>query len=202
MIIFFKPKRSFDLFFSIVVLILLIPLFVIIGIAIKLNDKGRVFFTQERIGKNGKPFRLYKFRSMSELKAASKGYFEPGNVSRVTDIGKILRKTKMDELPQFINVLKGEMSLVGPRPEVRKWVEVYPERWSKILSVAPGITDNASIEFRNEEELLVKSECPEKTYRELILPHKLDLYEKYIDNQSFIEDFNLIVKTIYCCIFK
>jgi len=202
MVSFLEPKRSFDLFISIAVLILLIPLFVIIGIAIKLNDKGRVFFIQERIGKNGKPFRLYKFRSMSELKAASNGYFEPGNVSRVTGIGKILRKTKMDELPQFINVLKGEMSLVGPRPEVRKWVEVYPERWSKILSITPGITDNASIEFRNEEELLVKSECPEKTYKELILPHKLDLYEKYIDNHSFTGDINLIIKTVYCCIFK
>lgn len=202
MISFFDPKRVFDFIFSIIVLILLMPLFVIIGIPIKLNDKGSVFFLQERVGKNGSPFWLYKFRSMSVMKTASQGLFEPGNVSRVTPIGKILRKSKLDELPQLINVLKGDMSLVGPRPEVRKWVEAYPERWKKILSVLPGITDNASIEFRNEEVLLTNSECPEKTYREMVLPHKLDLYEKYIDNHSFTGDLNIITKTIYYCIFK
>jgi lipopolysaccharide/colanic/teichoic acid biosynthesis glycosyltransferase len=183
-------------------LMLLIPLFVLIAVAIKLYDHGPVFFIQERIGKDGVSFRLCKFRSMSVMKVATKGYFEPGNVSRVTRVGKFLRKTKIDELPQLINVLKGEMSLVGPRPEVGKWVAEYPERWKKVHSVTPGITDNASIEFRNEEILLVQSECPEKTYRELVLPRKLDLYEKYVDSHSFMGDVKLVLKTVYCCIFN
>jgi lipopolysaccharide/colanic/teichoic acid biosynthesis glycosyltransferase len=197
-----KSKRIFDLFISIVALVLVIPLFCVIGLAIKLNSKGPVLFKQERIGKNGIPFILFKFRSMTVLEVASKGIFEPGNVSRVTRVGKLLRKTKLDELPQLINVLKGEMSLVGPRPEVKKWVDAYPDRWMKVLSVTPGITDNASIEFRSEEELLIQSEQPEKTYLEQVLPRKLTVYEHYVDNHSLTGDLKLIFKTVFYCVFK
>lgn len=195
-------KRVFDLLFSIVGLILLSPVFVIISFYIKLNDQGPVFFKQERIGKNGNPFTLLKFRSMRVLDSAQKGRFDAGNNSRVTSIGKNLRKTKIDELPQLINILKGNMSLVGPRPEVKKWVDAYPERWDKVLTVLPGITDNAAIEFRNEEDLLAKSDNPEKLYLEIVLPTKLQLYEKYVDHHSFLGDIGLIFKTIYYCIFK
>jgi lipopolysaccharide/colanic/teichoic acid biosynthesis glycosyltransferase len=195
-------KSLFDILFALVVLILLLPLFILIALFIKLNDNGPFFFMQERVGKNGKPFILYKFRSMSVLKEASKGQFDAGNISRVTTVGKLLRKTKMDELPQLINVIKGNMSLVGPRPEVQKWISVYPERWIKVLTVTPGMTDNASIEFRNEEDLLVNSENPEKMYMEFVLPKKLELYEEYVNNHSFFGDIKLIFKTIYYCIFK
>lgn len=133
---------------------------------------------------------------MRVLKAASDGTFEPGKNSRITSVGKVLRKTKLDELPQLFNVLIGNMSFVGPRPEVETWVRAFPERWEKILSVKPGITDNASLVFRFEEYILAKSPDPEKTYREKILPEKLKLYELYIDNHSLTGDFKLIVKTI------
>jgi lipopolysaccharide/colanic/teichoic acid biosynthesis glycosyltransferase len=193
-----KAKRIFDLVFSIIALVLLVPLFVLVGLLIKLCGRGPVFFKQKRIGKNGKPFILYKFRTMHVLEDAGNVQFEPGNISRVTSIGKVLRKTKVDEFPQLINVLKGDMSLVGPRPEVEKWVAVYPERWKKILSVPPGITDNASIEFRHEEDLLLKSHDPEKLYKELVLPVKLLLYEFYVDHHSFFGDIKIMVKTIFC----
>jgi lipopolysaccharide/colanic/teichoic acid biosynthesis glycosyltransferase len=196
------PKKIFDLVFATISLVLLSPLFIVTILLIKLNDGGPSFFVQERIGKDGKPFMLYKFRSMSVLDSAREGHFDAGNNSRVTSIGKILRKTKIDELPQLINVLKGDMSLVGPRPEVGKWVAVYPERWKKVLSVTPGMTDYASIEFKNEEDLLAKSAEPEKAYRESVLPQKLEAYEKYVDNRSFFGDIRLILETIFYCIFK
>ena len=195
-------KRFFDFFFSFVALVVLIPLFCAIGLTIKLTSKGPVFFKQERVGKNGIPFTLLKFRSMTVFKEASDGLFEPGNVSRVTTVGKFLRKTKLDELPQLINVLLGEMSLVGPRPEVKKWVSAYPDRWMKVLTVLPGMTDNASIKFRSEEELLIQSEHPEKTYLEQVLPQKLTVYEHYVDNHSLTGDLKLIFKTVFYCVFK
>jgi lipopolysaccharide/colanic/teichoic acid biosynthesis glycosyltransferase len=190
-------KRVFDILFSSLGLLLLIPLFLIIGLLIKLDDKGNIFFTQIRVGNNGKLFKLYKFRTMSIPESVREGEFEPGDRSRVTAAGRLLRKTKLDELPQLINVLSGKMSFVGPRPEVEKWVAVYPERWKRILSIKPGITDNASIVFRNEEYLLSESDDPEKTYKEIILPRKLDLYEEYVINHSFFGDINLIFKTIF-----
>ncbi len=128
-------------------------------------------------------------------KPATEGTFEPGNTNRITSVGRFLRKTKIDELPQLMNVLKGEMSIVGPRPEVEKWTVFYPERWELVHSLLPGITDIASIEFHNEESLLAASDDPEKTYREIILPRKLALYEYYVHNHSFIGDMKLIVKT-------
>lgn len=132
---------------------------------------------------------------------SSTATFDAGDKSRITKSGFFLRKTKLDELPQLWNVLIGDMSLVGPRPEVRKWVDVYPERWTKVLTVKPGITDPASIYYRNEEELLAKAADPEAYYRDHILPHKLDLYEEYVMTRSFCGDIYLILKTILSIIF-
>jgi lipopolysaccharide/colanic/teichoic acid biosynthesis glycosyltransferase len=195
-------KRAFDIIVALFGLIVLTPFFLVIGFLIKWNDNGPVFFQQVRVGKHGKSFVLYKLRSMRVPESSEEGSFEPANTSRITSIGKFLRRTKLDELPQLFNVVKGDMSLVGPRPEVEKWVAVYPERWKRILSVKPGITDNSSIEFRNEDSLLAQSEDPEKTYKEVILSKKLDLYEDYVVNNSFFGDLKLIFKTIFSVIFK
>lgn len=162
----------------------------------KILMPGPAFFIQNRIGLKGQMFNLFKFRSMSVVSDKNKGSFDAGDGSRITPLGKILRKTKLDELPQLINVLKGDMSIVGPRPEVKQWTEVYPEKWKIVHSVKPGITDNASIEFRNEEETLSQSDDPIKTYRDVILPRKLDLYIDYVNNQSFWGDLKIIFKTI------
>jgi lipopolysaccharide/colanic/teichoic acid biosynthesis glycosyltransferase len=189
-------KRCFDLLFALTGLILLSPLFLSISIFIWVNDRGPVFFKHRRIGRYGKPFNLYKFRSMSQRSSATNESFEPGDKSRITAVGKILRKTKLDELPQLMNILMGEMSLVGPRPEVEKWVNIYPDRWKVVLSVKPGMTDNASILFRSEESILAGSEDPVMTYQEEILPRKLDLYEDYVRNRSFWGDLRLIFKTL------
>jgi lipopolysaccharide/colanic/teichoic acid biosynthesis glycosyltransferase len=188
-------KRLFDFMAALLGLVLLFPFFLLISFLILFNDKGPVFFRQKRVGRYGKLFVLYKFRSMRVPESEKEGSFEPGNISRITSTGKLLRKTKLDELPQLINVLRGDMSLVGPRPEVEKWVAVYPARWKKVLNVKPGMTDNASIVFRGEESILVGSENPEKMYEETILPRKLELYEDYVANNSFFGDLNLIFKT-------
>jgi lipopolysaccharide/colanic/teichoic acid biosynthesis glycosyltransferase len=132
---------------------------------------------------------------MAERKESDGKDFEPGSGMRVTRVGAIIRKTKVDELPQLINVIKGDMSLVGPRPEVRKYIEMFPERWSKILSIRPGITDPASVEFRNEEEILAAAEDPEREYVEKVLPRKLELYEKYVNDITFLGDLKVIVAT-------
>ena len=197
-----RIKRSFDILASCFGLLFLSPLFFLCSILIKLNDNGPIFFKQKRVGRGRRVFSLYKFRTMSVLKSAEDGLFEPGNVSRITSAGKFLRKTKLDELPQLINVLKGDMSLVGPRPEVEKWVDEYHEKWEGILSVKPGITDNASIEFRDEEELLSRSSDPEETYRNVILPRKLDLYNDYVKNHRFVEDMRIIFITLKVLMFK
>ena len=191
-------KRLFDFIIALLGLILLFPLFIAIGILIRINDKGPVFFKQKRVGRGGVLFVLYKFRTMKVLVGTKDGLFEPGNVSRITSFGKLLRRSKLDELPQLFNVLLGDMSLVGPRPEVEKWVAVYPERWGKVFSVKPGMTDKASILYRNEESILVGSENPEKMYEETILPRKLELYEDYVANNSFFGDLKLIFKTLFC----
>jgi lipopolysaccharide/colanic/teichoic acid biosynthesis glycosyltransferase len=194
-------KRLFDFMIALLGLVLLFPLFLVVSFLIKINDRGPVFFNQKRVGRGGKLFLLYKFRSMKVLESAKEGIFEPGNISRITPFGKYLRKTKIDELPQLFNVLIGDMSLVGPRPEVEKWVTVYPERWGKVFSVKPGMTDKASIVYWNEESILVGSENPEKTYEETILPKKLELYEDYVANNSFFGDLKLIFKTLFCFFF-
>jgi lipopolysaccharide/colanic/teichoic acid biosynthesis glycosyltransferase len=189
-------KRLFDVILSLLGLIVLSPILILIAIAVKVNSKGPVFFRQKRVGRYGKPFILYKFRSMTLFQLATEGIFEPGNVSRVTAIGKFFRKSKLDELPQLINVLIGDMSLVGPRPEVANWVAVYPDAWKKILTVRPGITDNASIIFHNEESILAKVDDPEQMYREVMLPKKLELYTDYVDNRSLQGDLLIILRTL------
>lgn len=195
-------KRLIDLVLAAGALLVFSPLLFLLAVLVKTGSAGPVFFRQERAGRNGKYFRIFKFRSMAVDPDAEKKGFEPGSKMRVTSIGKILRKTKLDELPQLLNVIKGEMSIVGPRPEVRKYIELYPERWSKVLSIAPGITDPGSIEFRNEEEILAAAPDPEKEYTEKLLPAKLDLYEKYADSISFISDIKIIVRTAAAVIFK
>ncbi len=189
-------KRIFDFIASLIGLIFLLPLFIIIAIIIKLTSPGPVFFVQKRMGKDFKEFNLYKFRSMV-VDADKKGLLiTSGDDKRITKIGKILRKTKLDELPQLINVLKGDMSLVGPRPEVKKYVEIKKDDYKNILKIRPGITDLAAINFKNEEEILKQYPDKEKAYIEIILPEKIKLYYEYMNNITFINDIKLILKTI------
>jgi lipopolysaccharide/colanic/teichoic acid biosynthesis glycosyltransferase len=195
-------KRLLEIFISVIALLLLSPIFICIIVLIYFKMGLPVLFIQKRVGKKGNPFSLYKFRTMSQFKSARKGSFDIGCTKRISSIGKILRKSKFDELPQLINVLKGDMSIVGPRPEVKKWTEVYSEKWRIVHFVKPGITDNASIEFRNEEEILSQSDEPIKTYRDVILPRKLDLYIDYVNNQSFWGDIKIIFKTIKVVLLK
>lgn len=189
-------KRLLDVMVAGIGLCLLSPVFLLIIILILVFDGSNPFFIQQRIGKNGRGFPLIKFKTMKPGLASEKNDFSVGEVSRITPLGKILRKTKLDEIPQLINVLKGEMSLVGPRPEVKKWTMVYPERWKIVHRVKPGITDNASIIFRNEEELLNRAASPGDIYREEILPKKLDMYIEYVHNMSFSGDIKIILRTL------
>lgn len=188
-------KRLVDVMLSLVLLVLLLPLLVGIAFLVRLSSPGPSLFRQTRVGLAGKDFLMLKFRTMTERPDSAAGSFDAGDDSRVTGIGKTLRATKLDELPQLWNVLKGEMSLVGPRPEVRKWVNAYSDRWQYIHQVKPGITDPASILFRNEEELLVGAEDPEELYRLEILPRKLDLYDRYVREQSLWLDMKIMAQT-------
>lgn len=198
----FSVKRLLDILFSLSFLLILIPVFVVIMVIIFLLDFENPFFIQYRVGQFGKLFRLYKFRTMTTCPSTKNGTFDAGDLSRITRFGKFLRKSKLDELPQLINVLKGEMSIVGPRPEVQSWVKVYPERWAIIHSIKPGITDCASIEFRNEEEILSKSMHPYELYQNEILPRKIELYEEYVKNHSISVDVKIIFKTLIRLIIK
>lgn len=193
----FFLKRMLDFLLSTVGIVVLIPFWVIFAIAIKVDDPGPVFFRQVRVGRKGQSFWLLKFRTMSVQIGTEKGTFDAGSSARVTRVGSILRRTKLDELPQLWNVLKGDMSFVGPRPEVRKWVDTYPEHWAIVLHVRPGITDRASMLFRNEEEILAASNHPEETYKNVILPQKLKLYEEYVRTQSFWGDIKIIFQTLW-----
>lgn len=189
-------KRFFDLIFSVIGLLILSPLFLFIAIWIKLDSSGPVFYRQERVGKKNKNFKLYKFRSM-KTGSDKKGLLTIGGKDpRVTKSGYYIRKYKLDEFPQLINVLLGDMSLVGPRPEVRKYVNLYTPQQLHVLDVKPGITDLASIRYRNENELLEQSEDPEKFYREVVMQDKLKLNLEYIENHSFLCDITLIFKTL------
>ena len=191
----------FDIIFASLGLLLLSPLLIIVSGMILIFDSRPVLFRQMRVGVNGSCFLLNKFRTMRVVRGAASGTFDAGDSSRITKIGAFLRKTKLDELPQLWNVFIGDMSFVGPRPEVRKWVDAYPERWAKVLTVKPGITDPASIYYRNEEELLAQADDPVACYRDQILPHKLDLYEEYVMTRTFWEDIFLIFKTIMLVLF-
>jgi lipopolysaccharide/colanic/teichoic acid biosynthesis glycosyltransferase len=189
-------KRFFDITFSFLGLITLLPLFLVISIYIILDDGFPIFYKQTRIGKNFKPFTLLKFRSMYKKQNSNSLITIGNNDPRITKVGYFIRKYKIDELPQLINVFIGNMSLVGPRPEVKKYTDLYNEEQKKILSVKPGITDYASIEYSNENEVLAKSNNPEQTYIEDIMPHKLSLNLKYIHEQSFWTDIKIIINTI------
>ena len=189
-------KRLFDFFFAGMGLLVLSPILLLVAIIIAISSKGGVFYRQTRIGQYGKPFKIFKFRPMY-TDADKKGLLTVGGRDpRVTPLGYYLRKSKIDEFPQLINVVKGEMSLVGPRPEVAKYVDLYLEEDKKVLLVRPGITDYASIKFRNENELLAKSANPEKTYVDEIMPAKLALNKKYIKEMSFFNDIRIILGTL------
>jgi len=190
-------KRLFDLFFVIPGLLLLAPVLLVIALIIKLKDGGNVLFKQVRVGRHGKHFEVLKFRTMV-LNAEKLGdKVTTGDDPRITSIGHVLRKYKFDELPQLVNVLKGEMSLVGPRPEVPEYVEFYPDDVRNIvLSVPPGMTDRASIEFVHENELLSGSNDPVNDYKNKVLPIKLGYYVDYVKHRSLFLDFRLIIKTI------
>lgn len=193
-------KRLFDIIASLFGLIVLSPLFVIVAIWIKLDSPGPVFYKQTRVGRYNKDFKIYKFRSMRV--GADKGSLVTigGRDSRVTRSGVIIRKFKIDELPQLINVLKGDMSFVGPRPEVRHYVDYWTPEQMRVLDVRPGITDPASIKFCNENELLEKADDPERYYIDVIMQQKIQLYLDYVDNNSFLGDVLLIFKTFWAII--
>jgi lipopolysaccharide/colanic/teichoic acid biosynthesis glycosyltransferase len=188
-------KRVFDLCVAAVGLVVLSPVLVVIGLLVKATSRGPVLFRQSRIGRNGRPFAIYKFRTMRALPGGPA--LTIGADRRITSVGRVLRAYKLDELPQLFNVLRGEMSLVGPRPEVPEYVAVYPSDVKQIvLSVRPGITDPASIEFRDESEQLGRQADPERFYVEDILPRKLAAYVAYVRGRSFFGDLRLIVATL------
>lgn len=189
-------KRLFDIVASVLGIIFLFPIIFLISIWIKLNSKGPLFYVQKRVGQGFKEFNLYKFRSMVVDSDFNGPSVTSGNDSRITKVGKIIRRTKIDELPQLLNVLKGDMSLVGPRPEVMKFVSKKENEYKIILSVKPGITDSAAIEFRDEESILDEYEDTESAYIEIILPKKILLYNEYIENINFFNDVKLIFKTL------
>lgn len=189
-------KRIADILFSLLGLLVLLPFFVVIAIVIALDSKGGVFFLQTRVGKNNIDFKLFKFRTM-RVDAESKGQLTiGGRDNRITKAGYFLRKYKLDELPQLLNVLLGDMSLVGPRPEVRKYVDMYTAEQLQVLSVKPGITDYASIKYADESELLAKAENPEQFYIQTVMPDKLAINLQYIKNRSFGADIAILFKTI------
>ena len=189
-------KRCFDILASVVCLIVTLPILATIAAAIRLADGSPVLFYQHRVGWHGRVFTLYKFRTMCIARGSETGSFDVGNTARVTTVGRLLRRTKLDELPQLWNVLRGDMSLVGPRPEVPQWVAVYPERWAVVHRVRPGITDPASIAYRHEEELLAAAADPVETYRGDILPHKLTLYEDYVRTRTTWGDLQIVLRTL------
>ena len=190
-------KRFFDLFFTIPGLMLLMPLFIIIAVWIRADSPGPVFFRQERVGRKGKLFYIYKFRTMCVNAEAKGRLVTVADDPRITSSGAFLRKYKLDELPQLFNVLLGEMSLVGPRPEVPRYVALYPNDIRQIvLSVPPGITDYASIEYKDENVILGMAADPDRAYIEEVMPIKLSHYKRYVAERSILKDLLIILKTI------
>ncbi len=189
-------KRLFDFFSALLVFLLLLPLFLLIAIVILLTSNGGVFYMQERVGKNGDLFKLFKFRTM-KTGADKQGLITVGEYdNRITLIGYYLRKYKLDEFPQLINILKGEMSVVGPRPEVSKYVRMYSPEQQKVLSVKPGLTDLASLQFIDENKLLGQADNPDEVYVKEIMPEKLRLNLLYVQNQTLLYDIKIIFKTL------
>ena len=197
-------KRIFDLIFTVPGLIVLLPFFIIIALWVTLDSKGPVLYRQERVGRHGKTFGIYKFRTMVENADKIGGAITIGDDPRITKSGQFLRKYKIDELPQLINVVKGEMSLVGPRPEVNKYVNLYTSEQKEVLNLIPGITDPASIKYRNENILLAASldtygasYDPEQVYIQEIMPDKIRINLEYASKATLLTDFGIIIKTIF-----
>ena len=188
-------KRIFDIISSLLGLILLSPFMIIIAILIKFDSKGPIFFKQVRVTKNGREFKIFKYRTM-RVGSDKFSQITVGKDSRITKVGDFLRKYKLDEIPQLINVLIGDMSLVGPRPEVPKYVALYTKEQREILKVRAGITDYASIEFSNENDILANEADPEKAYIEKIMPRKIELNKKYLSEISVMTDVKIILLTI------
>lgn len=190
-------KRAFDLLVACGGLLLLAPLLLLIALAVKLDSPGPVFFRQQRVGRNGAPFRIHKFRTMVHDPLERGPQITSGADPRITRVGAYLRRTKLDELAQLVDVVQGSMSLVGPRPEVPRYVALYPQALrAKVLSVRPGITDLASIEFRDENDLLARAADPEHEYVHVVMPRKLALAASYVDQASFATDLRLIGRTL------
>lgn len=190
-------KRLFDITASFFGILILSPLFIFISLWVGLSSKGGVFYKQIRVGRNNKDFKLYKFRSM-RVNSDKQGLLTVGSKdSRITKAGYFIRKYKIDELPQLFNVLKGDMSFVGPRPEVRRYVDLYSEEQMKVLSVRPGITDHASIKYRNENDILSSASNPEEYYIQHIMPDKLKINIDYINKRTFVKDIKIIFQTIF-----
>ena len=188
-------KRLLDIICSLLALVVFSPLWILIALAIVLESRGGVLYRQERVGRNNRDFMLYKFRTM-RTGSDKKGLLTVGDRdSRVTRVGYFLRKYKLDEFPQLVNIIKGDMSIVGPRPEVRKYVDMYTPEQMKVLSVRPGLTDYASVRYVHESEILARSDNPEQTYIDEVMPAKLALNLEYIQNQSLREDIKLIFQT-------
>ena len=190
-------KRLFDISASFFGLLLLSPLFLVVALCVGLTGRGGVFYVQTRVGRYGRDFKLYKFRSMRTGSDAKGLLTVGGKDGRITPVGYFIRKYKIDELPQLFNVLKGDMSLVGPRPEVRKYVALYNSEQMRVLSARPGITDPASIKYINENDLLAQADDPERFYVEKIMPDKLKINLEYMDNRSFFKDLSVIFRTVF-----
>ena len=189
-------KRAFDIICSFTGLIVLLPLLAAAALAVKIDSRGPAFFLQERMGRNFRPFRIIKFRTMAAGSERAGSLITVCGDSRVTRLGRFLRKYKIDELPQLINVLKGDMSLVGPRPEVKKYVGLFRTDYEKLLTVRPGITDPASLRYSDEEALLSLSANWEEDYVKRLLPAKIRLSSAYVDDHGVVTDIKLILKTI------
>lgn len=194
-------RRAFDIIICSLALLILSPFFLIISIAIKINDGGPIIFAQRRVGRNFTTFNLYKFRTMVQDAEKLGPSVTTLKDNRITKVGKILRRTKLDELPQLINILKGDMSIVGPRPEIPKYVNMFKEDYKYILTVKPGLTDYATLEFRDEEKILSLYKNPEEAYLKIILPKKLELSKKYVMEKGLLTDSIIILRTIKRIIF-
>ena len=192
-----RGKRWFDCCAATLGLVALIPLFIVLAILVKVTSKGPVFYKQTRMGQQFKPFTMLKFRSMVVRQSDDVSLVTSAGDARITWVGAILRRLKLDELPQLFNVIKGEMSLVGPRPEVKRYINHYPLDYAGILRIKPGITDNAAIAFKHEEAILADHDDVESAYIEDILPKKIKMYHEYAKNISFVGDIRLIFKTLW-----
>lgn len=189
-------KRALDLAVSVPALMALSPALLVIAALVKAGGPGPVFYAQERVGRRGRPFRLYKFRTMVTDADKSGPAVTSSGDARITPLGRTLRKWKLDELPQLWNVVRGDMSLVGPRPEVRKYTDIFRDDYSEILEISPGITDYAALEYRDEEEVLARYPDAEEAYTSVVLPEKIALYRQYLRDMGFRSDLKIIFRTI------